>query len=100
MAKKTTKTFPYDSADYLISVDAINSYMQEALETNDPAFIAHALGTIARARGMSRIAKRAGLSRESLYKALSTGGNPGFGTIIRVMRALGLKFSITATQAR
>jgi probable addiction module antidote protein len=99
MAKKKTKTSPYDSAEYLNSREAITAYMEEALETHDPAFIAKALGTIARARGMSRIAKKAGLSRESLYKALSTEGNPEFGTIIRVMQALGLKFSITATQA-
>lgn len=74
--------------------------MEDALETDDPAFIAKALGTIARARGMSQIAKKAGLSRESLYKALSTEGNPEFGTVIRVMHALGLKFSITAANAR
>jgi probable addiction module antidote protein len=100
MAKKKTKTHPYDSAEYLDTSEAINAYMEEALETDDPAFIAKALGTIARARGMSQIAKKAGLSRESLYKALSTEGNPEFGTIIRVMQALGLKISITATQAR
>jgi probable addiction module antidote protein len=100
MAKKKTKTIPYDSAEFLDSKEAINAYMEEALETDDPAFIAMALGTIARARGMSRIAKKAGLSRESLYKALGTGGNPEFGTVIRVMQALDLKFSITATRAR
>jgi probable addiction module antidote protein len=99
MTRKKTRTSPYDSAEYLDSIEAINAYIEEALETDDPAFIAKALGTIARARGMSRIAKKAGLSRESLYKALSTEGNPEFGTIIRVMQALGLKFSITATQA-
>src|ERR1700688_1210108 len=99
MAKKKSKTSPYDSAEYLDSIEAINAYMEESLETNDPAFIAKSLGTIARARGMSRIAKKAGLSRESLYKALSTEGNPEFGTVIRVMHALGLKFSITATDA-
>jgi probable addiction module antidote protein len=99
MARKKLKTFPYDSAEYLDSSQAIDAYMEEALETDDPAFIAKALGTIARARGMSQIAKKAGLSRESLYKALSTEGNPEFGTIIRVMHALGLKFSITATHA-
>ncbi len=100
MIKKKTKTRPYDSAEFLDSKKAIHAYMEEALETDDPAFIAKALGTIARARGMSQIAKKAGLSRESLYKALSTEGNPEFGTIIRVMQALGLKFSIMATQAR
>jgi probable addiction module antidote protein len=99
MAKKKTKTSVYDSAEYLDSTEAINAYMEEALETDDPAFIAKAIGTIARARGMSQIAKKAGLSRESLYKALSSEGNPGFGTVIRVMQALGLKFSITATHA-
>jgi probable addiction module antidote protein len=100
LAKKKTKTSPYDSAEYLDSAEAINAYMEDALETDDPAFIAKALGTIARARGMSQIAKKAGLSRESLYKALSTEGNPEFGTVIRVMHALGLKFSITAANAR
>jgi probable addiction module antidote protein len=99
MAKKKTKISTYDSADYLDTAEAINAYMEEALETDDPAFIAKALGTIARVRGMSRIAKKAGLSRESLYKALSTDGNPEFGTIIRVMHALGLKFSVTSTHA-
>jgi probable addiction module antidote protein len=100
MASKKTKTSPYDSAEYLDTAAAINAYMEEALETDDPAFIAKALGTIARARGMSRVAKKAGLSRESLYKALSADGNPEFGTIIRVMHALGLKFSVTSTQAQ
>jgi len=101
MAKKKskTKTTVYDSAEFLDSGEAVNAYMEEALETDDPAFIAKALGTIARARGMSDVAKKAGLSRESLYKALSTDGNPEFGTVIRVMHALGLKFSITATPA-
>ena len=64
------------------------------METNDPAFIAYALGQVARARGMTEIAKEAGLSRESLYKALSVDGNPEFGTILKVMHALGLKLSV------
>lgn len=94
MARKKSKTVPYDSAQYLDTRDAINAYMEEALETNDPVFIAKALGTVARARGMAQIAKKAGLSRESLYKALSAEGNPEFGTVIRVMQALGLRLSI------
>jgi probable addiction module antidote protein len=98
--RKSPRTRPYDSAEYLNSAEALQTYMEEALETNDAAFIAKALGTMARARGMSQIAKKAGLSRESLYKALSTEGNPEFGTVIRVMHALGLKFSVTAAQAR
>jgi probable addiction module antidote protein len=100
MAKKGPKVSRYDSAEYLDSRDAINAYMEDALETDDPAFIANALGVIARTRGMSRVAKKAGLSRESLYKALSSEGNPEFSTVIRVIQALGLKFSITATHVR
>lgn len=99
MAKKKTKTTPYDSAEYLASSEAIEAYMEEALETGDPAFIAAALGTVARARGITQIARKSGLSRESLYKALSSEGNPEFGTVIRVMNALGLRFSVAATRA-
>jgi probable addiction module antidote protein len=73
--------------------------LEEAFSTDDPAFIAKAIGTVARARGMSQIAKKSGLSRESLYKALSTDGNPEFGTIVRVMNALGLKFSVSPASA-
>ena len=92
--KKITKTTRFDAAQYLDSDDAINAYLEEAIASNDPAFITHALGTVARARGMSRIAAKAGLSRESLYKALRADGNPEFATVLRVMRALGLKFSV------
>jgi probable addiction module antidote protein len=95
MARKP-KTIRFDSAAYLNSAEAIAAYMEDALDSNDPAVIAHALGAIARARGMSRVAKKAGLSRESLYKALSSSGNPELGTVIRVMRALGLKLSATS----
>jgi len=95
MALKTTR---FDSAEYLDSDEAIRAYLEEALETVDPSFIAQSLGTVARARGMSQIAKETGLSRESLYKALSPEGNPEFSTVIRVMTALGLRFSVTAAQ--
>lgn len=88
------ETFPYDSAEYLDSDEAIAVYLDEAFLTQDPAFITHAIGGAARARGMTQIAKDAGLSRESLYKALSAEGNPEFGTIIRVMDALGLKLTV------
>ena len=94
MAMQTTR---FDSTEFLDSDEAISAYIEEAFETNDPAFITQALGTIARARGMSQIAKQTGLSRESLYKALSAEGNPEFSTVIRVMQALGLRFSVTAT---
>jgi probable addiction module antidote protein len=99
-ARRKTKTYLYDSAEYLNSSEAIHAYMEEALKTDDPAFIAQALGAVARARGMSQIAKKAGLSRESLYKALGAEGNPEFGTILRVMQALGLKFSVAAPRTR
>jgi probable addiction module antidote protein len=92
------KTFPWDSAELLDSEEAIAGYLEEALkiaqEDADPAFLTVALGTVARARGMSQIAKDTGLSRESLYKALGSEGNPEFGTVLKVVQALGLKLSI------
>lgn len=100
MAKKKLKTTAYDSAEYLNSREAVRAYVEEALETEDPVFIAQAIGTVARARGMSEVAKLAGLSRESLYKALSSEGNPEFGTVLRVMHALGLRFSIARARTR
>ena len=94
------KTLRYDSAEYLEDDQAIAEYLEEAMkiamEDSNPAFLAQALGTVARARGMSEIAKSAGLSRESLYKALGSEGNPEFGTILRVLQALGLRLSIQA----
>ncbi len=74
--------------------------MSEALESNDPAFVADALGVIARARGMSEVAREAGLSRESLYRALSVDGNPEFATVLRVVRALGLQLSAVPLEQR
>lgn len=92
------RTRPFDAAAYLDTPEAIEAYLQEAIqiatEDSDPSFLAQALGTVARARGMSQIAKDAGLSRESLYKALGAEGNPEFGTVMRVLQALGLKLSI------
>ncbi|MCG2808255.1 MAG: putative addiction module antidote protein [Coriobacteriia bacterium] len=66
------------------------AYLEAALEEDDPRVVAAALGDIARAKGMSQVARDAGLGRESLYKALSPGGNPEFGTVMKVVRALGL----------
>jgi probable addiction module antidote protein len=92
------KTLPFDAAEYLDDDQAIAEYLEEAMkiamEDSDPSFLSQALGTVARARGMSRIAKDAGLSRESLYKALGAEGNPEFGTVLKVLQALGLKLSI------
>jgi probable addiction module antidote protein len=83
----------FDVVDFLDSEANIAAYMNAVLDEagDDPAFIAQSLGHIARARGMSRIAKQAGLSRESLYRALSGDGNPEFGTILKVFKALGLR---------
>ena len=89
-----TKTRTFDPAEYLDTPEAMAAYMTEALETGDPAFVADALGVIARARGMTEVARDAGVSRESLYRALSAEGNPEFGTVMRVAQALGLQFSV------
>lgn len=85
-----TKTQLFDAADYLNSEDDMVAYLEAALEEDDPRVVAAALGDIARAKGMSQVARDAGLGRESLYKALSPDGNPEFGTVMKVVRALGL----------
>ena len=89
MAKTRTKR--YDSAEYLKTSEDIAAYLEAALEDGDPRLIVRALGNIVRARGMSQIAREAGLGRESLYKALSPDGNPEFATVLKVVRALGIK---------
>ena len=94
MAK--TITTPYDTAEYLKTEENIALYFSACMEEagDDAAFIAHALGDIARARGMTQLAKDTGLGRESLYKALSGEGNPSFATILKVIKALGLKLGV------
>ncbi len=89
---KTTTT-PYDVAEHLRTLEEMAAYLEACLEEadGDAAFVAKALGDIARAKGMSQVARDAGLSRESLYKALSGERSPGFDTILKVIRALGLK---------
>ena len=89
-----TKTRPFDPAAYLESEEAIAAYLTDALDSNDPGFIADAIGVVARARGMTRVAREAGLSRESLYRTLGQGGNPELSTLLRVLGALGLRLSI------
>ena len=93
-----TKTCVWDPAEHLITDEDMAAYLEAALEEGDPALIAAALGDIARAKGMSQIARDAGLGRESLYKALSAEGNPEFATIMKVVGALGLQ--LHATPAR
>ncbi len=81
----------FDAADYLDSEEAITAYLNAILEADDDALLAEALGDIAKARGMTQIAKDAGIGRESLYKALRGGASPRFDTISRVLGALGVK---------
>ncbi len=89
----TLRTTPYDSAEFLDSEEAIEEYVAAAFETEDPAFIAQCLGTVARARNMSKLSREIGMSRPALYKALSGEGNPEFGTIMKVLHALGIKLA-------
>ena len=89
MKKKTTKI--WDAAEYLETEEDMAAYLEAALEENDPTLVATALGDITRAKGMTQIAKKTGLGRESLYKALSPDGNPEFSTVLKVISALGLK---------
>ena len=91
MALETTR---YDSADYLKDEESIAAYIDAAFEDGDPQLIAHALGVVARARGMTGVAKEAGVTREALYKALSDKGDPRLSTVLGVVRALG--FTLTA----
>jgi probable addiction module antidote protein len=79
---------------YLNNEEARAAYLAAALEDGDPSTVAAALGDIARAKGMTRVAEEAGLGRESLYKALSPTGNPELGTVLRVVQALGLKLNV------
>lgn len=90
---KKTETFPYDVADYLTTPEDCAAYLDACIEESDgdAAFIARALGNIARAKGMTQVAKDTGLSRESLYKALSGERSPDFATILKVTRAVGVK---------
>ena len=88
-----TKTYPYDVAEQLRSPEEVAAYLDAWFEEapDDAVGIARALGDIARARGMTQVARDAGLSRESLYKALGEDGNPSFATVLKVARALGLR---------
>ncbi|MEA3397216.1 MAG: addiction module antidote protein [Chloroflexota bacterium] len=94
MAK--TKTHPWDAAKYLDSEEDMALYLEAALEEGDAALVATTLGDIARAKGMTEIARKTGLERESLYKALSPEGNPEFATILKVVRSLGLSLHAKA----
>ena len=88
------KTIPWDSAALLKSDEDIANYLEAVFEDGDPALVSAALGDVARAKGMARVAKASGLGRESLYKALSPEGNPEFATVLKIVRALGLKLKV------
>ena len=90
----TTKTLPWDIAKSLDSDKRIAAYLEAVLEDGDPRLLAAAIGDIARAKGMTEVARRTRLGRESLYKALSRDGNPELATVLKVIRALDLKLKI------
>jgi probable addiction module antidote protein len=95
-----TATTPWDPAEHLQTEGDRAAYLEAALLEGDPTLIAAALGDIARAKGMTQVARDAGLGRESLYKALSLAGNPEFATILRVISALGLQLHATPVEAK
>lgn len=95
-AKSKTATRPYDVVEFLQSEEDLQAYLDAALEEDDPALFAAALGDIARARGMTKLARDTGLGRESLYKTLSAEGNPELATVFKVLRAMGLRLHVTA----
>jgi probable addiction module antidote protein len=95
---KATRTSSYDVAEHLRTPEEMAAYLDAWLEEapDDATGIAKALGNIARAKGMTQVAKDSGLSRESLYRALGTGGNPSFATVLKVAKALGVKLHASA----
>ena len=95
----TIETSPFDAADHLHSPQAQQELLDDAFATGDPAYVAAALGTVARARGMSQVARDAGVTREALYKALSSDGDPRLSTLIGVVKALGLTLKTQSSTA-
>lgn len=99
--KNTSKqAAPYDAAEFLDSEEDIAAYLNAALEDGDPTLVTAALGDIARARGMTQLAKATGITRDGLYKALSPTGNPSFATVQKVVRALGYKLDVEPALAQ
>ena len=89
----------WDASEYLETEEDVAAYLNAVMEEGDPALLQAALGDVAKARGMTSIARDAGVSRESLYKSLSANGNPSFQTIAKVSRALGLQISFVPAKA-
>lgn len=94
MAKKKITLRKWDMAEHLFSEEDALAYLKAAIDDNDPEYLPHAIGAVARARGMTHIAKKANVTRANLYKALVDGGNPAFTTVVKVIDALGFKLQI------
>ena len=99
MADKKLEMRIWDPAEHLETDEDIAAYLDAALEDGDPSLVVAVLGDIARARGMTQLARDAGVGRESLYKALSATGNPEFATVMKVLTALGLRLRVQPAQA-
>lgn len=97
--KASKQAAPYDTAEFLETDEDIVAYLNAALEDGDPSLVAAALGDIARARGMTQLAKETGITRDGLYKALSPTGNPSFATVQKVVKALGYKLDVEPVPA-
>ena len=91
------QTVPHDAADFLTDDETIAAYLTEALESDDTRIFTKALGAVARARGMTQLARNTGITHEALYRALSESGNPEFGTVMKVIHALGLQLRALPT---
>ncbi|MCC7484051.1 MAG: putative addiction module antidote protein [Burkholderiales bacterium] len=102
MAGRKIALSRYDTADYLKTEQDIARYLDAVMAEggDDPAYVAHALGVVARARNMSQLARAAGMTREGLYKALSREGNPSFATVLKVAKALGLEVHFKPTAGK
>ena len=99
MKNNKINTTIWDASEHLETKEDMVAYLQAALDDGDPALISAVLGDIARAKGMAEIAEKTGMSRTSLYKALSPEGHPEFSTIVKVTNALGLQLQATSNEA-
>jgi probable addiction module antidote protein len=95
--KKRVKIAPFDAADYMDNEEVIAEYLAAALEDPNPDVFLHAVGDVAKARGISKVAKDAGLGRESLYKALAPGAKIRYGTVRKLMDSLGVRLTVTTS---
>jgi probable addiction module antidote protein len=98
--KSKEKTFVWDPSEFIDAPEAVSGYLSAALETNDPAHIARAIGDVARARGMTEIARHAGVSRENLYRSLNGETRAEFATVMNVLKALGVQLTASPKAGR